>query len=140
MRRIAIYLLLVCSATAVGVPAPKPTKQDLIKAELANLQGTWKPIYYQRDGVVAPLTEVQSITIKGTNPSGYAPKHVAASGKIVSLFDVAVKPTFDPAPPAGQLPLISEAKDRVSVVSPSTGGCALVFSFTLNSGEVSVRT
>ena len=65
MSRIAICFILACSLTALGVPAPKQTKQDLIDAELAKLQGTWQPVYYQRDGVEAPLTEVKSITIKG---------------------------------------------------------------------------
>jgi len=80
-----------------------------------------------------------AVTVSATIPAGYAPKHVNASGKIVSLFNVAAKPTLSPQPPTGQLPLISDAKSRVTVVSPSAGDCVLVFGFTLNSGEVSVQ-
>ena len=65
MGRIGIFLLLGCANISLGVPAPKVTKQDLIDAELAKLQGTWKPVEFQRDGVQAPVTEVKSITIKG---------------------------------------------------------------------------
>lgn len=65
MSRVAICLCLACSLTALGVPAPKQTKQDLIDAELAKLEGTWQPISYERDGMAAPVTQVTTITIKG---------------------------------------------------------------------------
>lgn len=74
MTRIAYYLLLVGSIAipAMGVPAPKPTKKDLVKAELMKLDGTWKPVFCQREGVESDakqLAAMNVLTFKGFNIS-----------------------------------------------------------------------
>jgi hypothetical protein len=55
MKLLAAYLLVVvCISFPVeGAPAPKPTKDDLAKQDLKKLEGTWKIVYHQNDGVEA---------------------------------------------------------------------------------------
>jgi uncharacterized protein (TIGR03067 family) len=74
MIRIAIYLfgvgLVIIPASAA--PAPKPTKEDLVKTELAKLEGTWKIVSYQRDGAEASAEDVDAmstVTFKGLDYS-----------------------------------------------------------------------
>ena len=37
--------------TLCGAPTPKDTKADAVKADLSKLEGTWRVISYQKDGV-----------------------------------------------------------------------------------------
>jgi uncharacterized protein (TIGR03067 family) len=74
MIRIAIYLLGVGLVTipATGAPAPKPTKEDLVQAELAKLEGTWKAVSCQIDGEEAPAEAIASMSTVKVKGSEYS--------------------------------------------------------------------
>ncbi|MCE9534770.1 MAG: TIGR03067 domain-containing protein [Planctomycetes bacterium] len=52
MRRLAFLFIgiTLMPIPAWGAPAPKISKEELIKEELAKLEGTWEIVYYHRDG------------------------------------------------------------------------------------------
>jgi uncharacterized protein (TIGR03067 family) len=72
MKRTTAYLLFLGISTipVMSAPALKPTKDDLVKADLANLKGTWKIIFYQKDGIeesAEQLAKRSLLTFDGTD-------------------------------------------------------------------------
>src|SRR5579872_7443761 len=55
MNRLLLSVLAVlfflAPVTMSGAPVPKQTKEDQIKEDLAKLEGTWRVVSYQTDGV-----------------------------------------------------------------------------------------
>ncbi len=53
-----------------GAPTPKEAKADAAKADLSKLEGTWKVVSYQKDGVerdADDLAAMGAVTFKGRN-------------------------------------------------------------------------
>jgi uncharacterized protein (TIGR03067 family) len=99
MIRIAFYLFVVgfVAIPANGTPAPAPrklTKEEQTKADIAALEGTWKIVSYQADGVERSAEEVAKmtpVTFKGYDYS-FADEH---SGKIINIDPTASPKTID---------------------------------------------
>jgi uncharacterized protein (TIGR03067 family) len=89
MSRIAINLLIAGLVTipASGRPAPKPTQDDLVKAELSNLDGTWKTVSCQTDGVEVPGNTVEKMPLLTFKDGHFSIGGV--DGKIVDIDSAA---------------------------------------------------
>jgi uncharacterized protein (TIGR03067 family) len=69
-RTICLLGVVAICLSAKGNPTPKSTTSDLVKAELAKLEGTWKAVSCRRDGKEWPAEKVaqkSSLTFKGSS-------------------------------------------------------------------------